>query len=140
MDVASGVVAFIGFAGQLLQGVSYIYDFLSEIHDAPDEIIQLRTRLRLLGVILQDMVYRSQAVFASTAMAHIMQEAMDMIHQQIEKLLNLVNKYSPNSSGRRAILWSSLNVAFRKKKFAKYIANLDRAKDLLQMAQTSANR
>ena len=140
MDVASGVVAFVGFAGQLLQGVSYIYDFLSDVHDAPEEIQQLCIRLRLIRGILQSMVVHSQAICASTAMASNIQEAMELVHQQVEKLSSLVKEHTPTGIGRRAVLWSSLNVAFRRKKFARYITNLDYARDLLQMAQMSIDR
>ena len=140
MDVASGVVAFVGFAGQLLQGVSFIYNFLSEVQDAPEDIKQLRIRLSLLRSILENMVIHSEAVCASNAMSGVVQEAMVLVHNQIAKLSDLIKEHSPVSTGRRATIWSNVNIAFRKKKFGKYIDSLDRANDLLRMAQMSVNR
>ena len=140
MEVASSVVAFVGFAGQLLQGVSFIYDFLSDIRDAPEDIKHLNTRLALLRSILQNMIVHSQAVCASSAMFGVVQEAMELVHKQINDLRDLIKDCSPSRSGQKAVIWSNLSIAFRKNNIAKCITNLDQAKDLLQMAQMSLNR
>lgn len=136
MDIAASVVAFVGIAGQLLQGVSTVYNFLSDVQDAPDEIQQLNAELNLLKTILESMITYPEAICGSKEAFDSVGVAMEMVQNQVTKLKELVVKYNIKSIGRRKLLWSNVNVAFRKKKFAKYILNLDRARKLLEMAQS----
>lgn len=136
MDIAASVVAFVGIAGQLLQGVSTVYNFLGDIQDAPDEIKQLNAELNVLKMILENMITYPQAICRSKEALESVGVAMEMVQNQVTKLKELVEKYNIKSIGRRKLLWSNINIAFRKKKFAKYISNLDRARKLLEMAQS----
>ncbi|KAL9113026.1 MAG: hypothetical protein Q9187_007683, partial [Circinaria calcarea] len=137
MDIAASVVAFVGIAGQLLQGVSIVYTFLSDVQDAPEEIQQLNAELNLLKMVLEDMITYPQGICGSKEAFDNVGLAMEMVEGQVKKLKELVEKYNIKGVGRRKLVWSNINVAFRKKKFAKYVLNLDRARKLLAMAQSS---
>lgn len=137
MDIAASVVAFVGIAGQLLQGVSVVYTFLSDVQDAPEEIQQLNAELNLLKMILENMITYPQGICGSKEAFEGVGLAMEMVQSQVQKLKELVEKYNIKGVGRRKLVWSNINVAFRKKKFAKYASNLDRARKLLVMAQSS---
>ena len=136
MDIAASVVAFVGIAGQLLQVVSTVYNFLSDVQDAPDEIQQLNSELNLLKMIIENMITYPQGICGSKETLDSVGVAMEMVQNQVTRLKELVEKYNIKSNGRRKLVWSNVNIAFRKKKFAKYISNLDRARKLLEMAQS----
>ncbi|KAL9115279.1 MAG: hypothetical protein Q9187_007345 [Circinaria calcarea] len=137
MDIAASVVAFVGIAGQLLQGVCTVYTFLSDVQDAPEEIQQLNAELNLLRMILENMITYPQGICGSKEAFDSVGLAMEMVQSQVKKLKELVEKYNIKGVGRRKLVWSNINIAFRKKKFAKYISNLDRARKLLEMARSS---
>ncbi len=52
LGIAGSVVSFVGLAGQVAQGVNYLYNFFNSMQDAPRDIKSLATELKILGTIL----------------------------------------------------------------------------------------
>lgn len=134
LGVAGSVISFVGFVGQLTQGVVFLCGFLSDIKDAPEDIENLNTVLRLLSIILEDVQKHDEDSPA-------LQTAVIYCESWVAKLKSLVQRYTPNA-GETGVkrVWSQLNVAFRSKKFKKYIEGLETAKSMILHAQVDLAR
>ena len=140
MDFASALVAFIGITGQLLQGVKVVCDFLSDVNDAPSEIASLNIRLNLLINILQNIIACPETLHVSQEALKNVEEAMKLVYSQVSELAKLIQDHRPSKPGQRKLLWSSINVAFRKNKFEKCGMNITQALDLLLLSLAALDR
>ncbi|MCJ1486689.1 hypothetical protein MMC06_006867, partial [Schaereria dolodes] len=135
MDPASAV-AFFGFAVQVLQGIIYVQKFLRDIQDAPKTVQKLVVELSLVGDIIRKITVDSQAFTFSNDVCKIAQTAVRLIKGRVDALSELIKTCSSSQPSRTRRLWKSLNMAFQKEKFVDCLADLERAKGMLQLAMS----
>lgn len=132
LGVGASVVAFVGLAGQVAQGVAYLYNFFGAIQDAPADVQSLTEELKVLSPILDDIRrhgYENASIRA----------ALEQCNACVEELNALVTKSKLTTTQSKARkIWSQLNVAFRSEKFQKHTERLERAKLALIPAQNEA--
>jgi hypothetical protein len=133
LGVAGSVVSFIGLAGQIAQGVNYLYNFFDSVQDAPSDIRLLVEELKALGDVL-DEVDGDQIDTAPLQTA--LQRCKDVI-RDLEGLVQKSKLTSEQSKTRK--LWSQMGTAFRNEKFRKYIERLERAKTTVLYARLQAH-
>jgi hypothetical protein len=137
IGVASGIVSFAGFAGQIARGVSYLVDFFENVRDAPKDIQILSMQLKTLGSILLDI--RDPSIMDAPASGSFnLSHALENCKFWVDKLDGLVRKYQPPSKSSGSMpIWTKMNAAFREKRFSKYIRGLDSAMGLILLARQS---
>jgi hypothetical protein len=133
LGVTGSVVSFIGPAGQVAQGVSYLYNFFSSVQDAPSDIRSLAGELKALGDILEEVGLDG---IDSAALTAALQRCKD-VTGDLEGLIQKSNLTSEQSKARK--LWSQMSTAFRNEKFRKYTERLERAKSTLLQAKIQAH-
>ena len=145
VGAAGSVLSIIGFAGQILQGLTFLCGFFGDIHDAPDDIGALVNELKALELI----VNRINVIIAQTgssassialtpsslnppASVGELKPTLDLCQFWVSKLRSLIVRYEPTGKPSKARKgWNNFNVAFRNKKFLKYTDGLQRAKSSL---------
>jgi len=133
LGVAGNVVSFVRLAGQVAQGVSYLYNFFNRMQDAPSDIRSLAEELKTLGDILEEI---GQDGIDSKALTAALQRCQDVIGD-LEDLIQKSNLTTEQSKARK--LWSQMSTAFRSEKFRKYTEQLERAKSTLLHAKIQAH-
>jgi hypothetical protein len=133
LGVAGSVVSFIRLAGQVAQGVSYLYTFFNSMQDAPGDIRSLAEELKTLGDILEEV---GQDGIDSKALTAALQRCKD-VTGDLEDLIQKSNLTSEQSKARK--LWSQMSTAFRNEKFLKYTERLEKAKSTLLHAKIQAH-
>jgi hypothetical protein len=132
LGIAGRIVSFVGLAGQIAQGVNYLYNFFNSMQDAPSDIKLLAAELKIMGTIL-DEVDRDEV--DSAALGAALQLCKDSV-AELEGLVQKSNLTSKQSMAKR--VWSQMSTAFRNEEFRKYIRRLERAKTtLLHATMTS---
>jgi hypothetical protein len=129
LGVAGSVVSFIGLAGQIAQGVNYLYNFFDSVQDAPSDIRLLVEELKALRDVL-DEVDGDQ--IDSAPLQTALQRCKDVI-RDLEGLVQKSKLTSEQSKPRK--LSSQMGTAFRNEKFRKYIERLGRAKTTVLYAR-----
>ena len=133
LGIAGSVVSFVGLAGQVAQGVNYLYNFFNSMQDAPNDIKSLAAELKILGTILDEV---NRDVVDSAALGAALQLCKDIV-AELEGLVQKSNLTSKQSKVKR--LWSQMSTAFRNEEFRKYIERLERAKTSLLHAKMSSH-
>jgi hypothetical protein len=133
LHVAGSVVSFIRLAGQVTQGVSYLYNFFNSMQDAPGDIRSLAEELKTLGDILEGV---GQDGIDSKALTAALQRCKD-VTGDLGDLIQKSNLTSEQSKARK--LWSQMSTTFRNEKFQKYTERLERAKSTLLHAKIQAH-
>src|SRR5437667_6376760 len=126
LGAAGSIASFAGLAGQLLHGVQFLYDFFSDVREAPGDIQRIASELQLIDAILGEICKRGCADDPTV------NAAAGYCKSWIDGLETLARRSEPSSAKIGANkFWSQMSVAFRKKKFGKYIDGLERAKSML---------
>src|SRR5437773_10144573 len=61
LGAAGSIASFAGLAGQLLHGVQFLYDFFSDVREAPGDIQRIASELQLIDAILGEICKRGCA-------------------------------------------------------------------------------
>jgi hypothetical protein len=133
LGITGSIVSFVGLAGQVAQGVNYLYNFFNSMQDAPSDIKSLAAELKLLGTILDEV---NRDVVDSAALGAALQLCKDIIGE-LEGLVQKSDLTSKQSKVKR--LWSQMSTAFRNEEFRKYIERLERAKTALLHAKMNSH-
>ena len=129
LGVASGALSIAGFAGQLTQSAAFLYDFISNIRDAPSTVRALGEELR----VLESLLAKIQQSF--TGQNADLEEALKHCEKQLNRLLEFVKRVDPDQHAKkRRRLWSQCKVAIKRSDLAKYLGNLNRSKSMLLQA------
>lgn len=134
LGVAGSVVSIVGLAGQVAQGVNYLYTFFNDMQDSPSDIKSLSEELKLVGDILTEV---NRDGIDSAPLSAALQRCKEVICD-LENLVQRTNLVSAQSSNAKR-LWSQMSTAFRNEKFRKYIERLERAKSTLLHAKIQAH-
>jgi hypothetical protein len=138
LSLGASAVAFVGLAGQVLQGCQYICNFVDDVHDAPDDLHYFKTeingfRAAVLG--FQRILQRFEHSANLETVAEHIGFALNSASLAIKELKTLVEKHERD--GKRD--WCrGLKVATKKTQFVKCVENLGRAKADIAVAQSSA--
>jgi hypothetical protein len=133
LGIAGSVVSFVGLAGQIAQGVNYLYNFFNSMQDAPSDIKSLAAELKILGTILDEV---NRDVVDSAALGAALQLCKDTV-AELEALVQESNLTSKQSKVKR--LWSQMSTVFRNEEFRKYIERRERAKITLLHAKMTSH-
>jgi hypothetical protein len=137
LGIAGSVVSFVGLAGQVAQGVNYLYNFFNSMQDAPNDIKSLAAELKILGTILDEV---NRDVVDSAALGAALGAALQLCKDIVAELEGLVQKSNLTSKQSKVKrLWSQMSTAFRNEEFRKYIERLERAKTSLLHAKMSSH-
>jgi hypothetical protein len=125
LAAASGVIAVVSLAGQVLEGCSYLRDIFDSAVAAPREIRLLALELS----IIEDLVRATPDVDQH-------QEELDFCQERLLKLQEVVEKYGELDGASRHKKWGKrLAMAMSAKKIDKHLASLREAKGHLQHIQ-----
>ncbi|KAL9090726.1 MAG: hypothetical protein Q9165_005214 [Trypethelium subeluteriae] len=129
LSLASAIVAFPGFAGQVLEGVQYLCHFLAKVKDAPRDIQRLSYELQNLRQSLQD-IQKSQD---STQTVHpALIDAAKLCQDVVSPLSTRISRYEKSlSSGNMERRWARVKSAFTELKSSKMIEDVQRARTAL---------
>jgi len=133
LGVAGSVVSFVGLAGQVAQGVNYLYNFFESVRDAPSDIRSLAGDLKVLGEILDEV---GRDGIESAPLTAALQRCKDVL-ADLESLVQKSKLTSEQSKPRS--VWSQMSTAFRNEKFRKHIEKLEGAKSTLLHARLQAH-
>jgi len=139
LAAASSVLAVVSLALQLADNVQRLVDFWDSVKDAPAEVAEIRSHLRILGEVLRSIESDSQHWLTDDgdSLGH---DCLLIFKGSIAKLEKLSNGWS-RELGRMGIRrkWSCLKKALREHELARYWSELERAKSTLMMCQCLRN-
>lgn len=135
IGLGASVVAFIGTAGQVLQGWQYISTLLDAIKDAPDDIKSLYTEVNMLIRILtgfKTVLTDISRLSDHAAIESETKQALEYCEEAMAGLLKFLLKIK-----RAGTKWSQLNFAFSKDKVSKHLSRIQSAKEHVLLAQAT---
>ncbi|KAF8251520.1 hypothetical protein K440DRAFT_658625 [Wilcoxina mikolae CBS 423.85] len=134
---ASGV-AFVGIAGQLLQGIKFLIDVFSAVQNAPDDVRALRCELDILRTSLKE-AQRIQERLGPCSLTESLELALNYANSIIIRLKVFVEKHEPRAraeGGGWERLCKQLSAA---KNFTGHMQSLAQAQNKLQCALTTVS-
>ncbi|KAF5871682.1 uncharacterized protein Bfra_008706 [Botrytis fragariae] len=138
IGLGASVVAFIGLAGQLVQGCEYVRQTIDRIKQAEGDVRELRSEVNSFELIidsfrnvLQDLETSGVQLTASGRM-HAVQSVLDTAHEAVQNLIKFIatNKFS----GRKR---DKLKFVFSRETCANHVSRINRVKH--DIAVTQAN-
>jgi hypothetical protein len=135
IGLGASVVAFIGLAGQVIQGCQYTHTILDDVKNAPDDIRSLHTEINLLDRTLE--TFKNLLTQLSNTGNHEVigaetKLALDYCEEAMAGLLKLILKIRKTGNS-----WSQIKFAFSKDKISKHISRVERAKGYISTAIAS---
>jgi hypothetical protein len=139
LAAASSVLAVVSLALQLADNVQRLVDFWDSVKDAPTEVAEIRSQLRILAALLRSIELDAERSTSDGGdiLGH---DCLLVCKGSVVKLEKLSNGWS-RELGRMGIRrkWSSLKKTFREHELARYWTELERAKSTLMMYQCLRN-
>jgi hypothetical protein len=125
LAAASGVIAVVSLAGQVVQGCSYVRQILDSANTAPQEIRVLTAELAIIERIVQNTPDEGEH-----------RDALDFCNEAVAKLRNAIDEYAELDSVRGHRKWGRrLSMALSTDKIQKHLGRLKSAKTYLQDLQ-----
>lgn len=151
MDVAAGIVGFIGLTGQVLQGCNHLSNLLSNAKDAPEIIKDVSSEIEAVQDALQ---HFNRLLSELDRYPHLIPEnwnpasALKMCENAIEKLKSFINNFreldAQNAVGtaisprmRTQRRWRKMKLANNVDKLHEHVSHLQSAKQALQLLHLS---
>jgi hypothetical protein len=133
VGIGASVVAFIGITGQIAQGCQYIRTVLSDIHNAPSDLMALCAGVALFeSNLLQFQKILQELDEVGIPVIHLsaIQDALDFSEKAVAGLIMSI-------AGNKDIgtRWGRIQFAFAKGKCAKYLDRVEKAKGFVSVAQ-----
>ena len=139
LAAASSVLAVVSLALQLADNVQRLIDFWDSVKDAPTEVTEIRSQLRVLGALLSSI--ESEASHSpNDDGSSLGNDCLLVCKESIAKLEKLSKGWNQelNRNGTRR-KWVCLRKSLREKELARYWSELERAKSTLIMYQCLKN-
>ncbi|KAI1767710.1 hypothetical protein GGR53DRAFT_481330 [Hypoxylon sp. FL1150] len=134
LAVTASAISLAGFAGQLAQGSSFLYDFFKDFQDAPEDIQALSRELQIFVLILT-------SIRQSPSQDVILGQALKDCEQVIVKLSAIVNKIQPTQNVPKPKRWAKqFRATLKLSEVSKHLRALERAKSTLLQCRMSAVR
>jgi len=139
LAAASSIFAVVSVAFQLGSTVQQLISFWESVKEAPAEVAQIKSQLRVLGALLRGIEVDSQQP-SSPSTPDIAHDCLSVCYSSISKLQELSQELDKglNGNGIRRN-WTKLRKAMREKELAAYWSELERAKSMLIMYQCLRN-
>jgi hypothetical protein len=139
LAAASSVLAVVSLAIQLADNVQRLIDFWDSIKEAPTEVAEIRSQLRILGTLLRG-IELDIRYYPSDDEGTLGHDCLLVCKGSIAKLEKLSKEWDQELS-RNGIRWkwSCLKKALRENELARYWVELERAKSTLIMHQCLRN-
>jgi len=135
IGLGASVVAFIGTAGQVLQGWQYISTLFDDVKDAPDDIKSLDREVNMLvrmltgfKTVLTDISHMDD----HAAIGSETKQALDYCDEAMVGLMKFLLKIK-----RAGTKWNQLRFAFSKDKVLKHLSRIQNAKEHILLAQAT---
>ena len=140
LGTVSSVFAVVSLAVQLNSNIQKLLKFWDSVRDAPIEVAQIKSQLRVLRVLLQ-WVEADEKGTSKNGAANLGVECLQICLESVTKLQQFSEELDRglNGSGVRR-KWTCLRKAMRDKELTSYWEELERAKSLLVMYQGWRNR
>jgi hypothetical protein len=131
LAIASGVAAVISLAGQVAQGVAFLYQFINDVREAPLELVRLSRDLEVLRPILDDIQCNTRATNQHSGL----EAALSQCKEAIDELNDFLGAHTRNEgdSSRRRV-WKQLLVAVKSPHYSRLLQLLGSAKISLLLA------
>lgn len=158
MDIAAGVVGFVGLTGQILQGCNYLCDFFSNAAEAPELILRLANELSAVQSSLSSLHTSLQKIEANIPRVHLQTSipAIENCKPIVEDLNRFVLEHgellstsstshptsvastATSSSSRKRVrkAWQQIDVARKGSRLRDYTFRLEQAKTSLVLFQS----
>jgi hypothetical protein len=139
LGLGASVVAFIGLAGQVLQGCHYVCDFLDLTKSAPDDLQHLKNEIqgfRAAILVFQKLIGEVGRCARIENCAEQALHALRSGNVAIEELKVLILKLEHDGCMN---WWKDIRVAGKRREFAKWIGRLGEAKLSLLLAQSNTS-
>ena len=136
---AASVISVASLAIQICEELKKLHDFWQSVKEAPNDIASISAELKIfitwLTVIAknyqrQNSNYRSSSEAAATDTLKL---CLATVHDMSAGIRDLENRIAKGASSRR---WASVKFVFRKDKREKAMAQIERMKSLIIIAQT----
>jgi len=140
LAAASSVFAVASLALQLGSNIQRLTDFWESVRDTPDEVIRIKSHLRVLRTLLRHIEIDTRQ-YTGQDCAEIARDCLCLCADSIVKLESLTKELDKGLNGngvRRR--WTSLRKAMREKQLSNYWIELERAKSTLVLYQGWINR
>jgi hypothetical protein len=139
LGAASSVIAVISLGLQLANSVQRLVDFWDSVKDAPSEVAEIRSQLKVLGALLRSIESDTHQSLSDSE-SSLGNDCLLICKASVAKLEKLSKAWNQELS-RTGIRrkWSCLKKAFGEKKLASYWGELERAKSMLILYQCLKN-
>ena len=151
MDVAAGIVGFIGLTGQILQGCNYISTLLSDIKDGPEIACTLRKELH---AVESSLAHFKALLSELDAHPHLIPHgwnpnpALELCESAVHRLRKFVGGFPELhqdntsvaggwSAQKKQIGWQRLKFARNQVKLQKHVERLQSAREELELLQSN---
>lgn len=125
LAAASGVIAVVSLAGQVVQGCGYLRTIFDEAKTAPKEAHLLHTELAII-----------EGIVRVTPDIDKHQDELDFCQEQLLKLRKVVDKYGVLDGAGKGRKWGTrLAMAFNSEKIQKHLNSLREARGYLERIQ-----
>jgi hypothetical protein len=139
LGLGASAIAFIGLAGQVLQGCQYVHDFIDDVRDAPDDLRHHHTEISSFESVVLGFQEVLQAIQPFARIENPTKQALLALRSggtSIDELKALLRRFE--QSGERD-LWRSIKLTRKRSELAKYVARLGEAKVNILLAQSQVN-
>lgn len=139
LAATSSVLAVVSLALQLATTVQHLVDFWETVKDAPAEVEEIRSQLRVLSALLRSIEVdtKHSSDDDGSSLAH---DCLLICQRSIFKLEKLSKKWNDElSRGGMRQKWSCVRKAMKEKELASYWDELERTKSTLLLYQSSRN-
>ncbi|EPE27940.1 Ankyrin repeat-containing protein [Glarea lozoyensis ATCC 20868] len=119
-------MAVISLAVQLAGGIIQLYDFWGSIRDAPSEVAEMLSGLKMLSNILNELVTQKNP-------SQHVRDALEHCDMKVQLLQSIVREFEPNfgSNSRRVRMWSAFRAVRKKQKLQRFRDSLQETKTTL---------
>ncbi len=137
LGAVSSVFAVVSLAVQLGSNIQKLVDFWDSVKEAPAEVEQIKTELRVLGSLVSSIAKDSQQKSGANDVSYQCLAACTASIGKLERLSrDLDNGLNGNGIRRK---WTCLKKALKEKQLASFWAEIERAKSMLIMYQCLRN-
>jgi hypothetical protein len=134
LAAASSVFAVVSLALQLGFNIQRLIDFWESNREAPDEVIRIKSHLRVLRTLLRRIEIDAKQ-YPGQDCAEIARDCLCLCTDSIVKLESLTNEFDNGLNGSEVRRRTPLRKAVRRKQLSNYWLELEHAKSTLIMYQ-----
>ncbi|KAI1123642.1 hypothetical protein F5Y10DRAFT_285899 [Nemania abortiva] len=133
LGVAASAISVAGFAGQLAQGSTFLYNFFRGFKNAPEDIRELSRELQSLTLILTNINHSPHQL--NSGLSQVLKDCEDVII----KLSKLVNDIQPAQGISKPRIWvKRFRATLKQPELEKHLQALERAKSTLLQCYANA--